>query len=206
MTGWRTGKRLKGEGSYRSWAVELRCDDSCSVLSLPSPVIAQSTKDKELNTQGEGHLQRMASWMPWPQQVIRRQCSPVLKRSIHCDRPLRVQSLVHVWQRCWTAAQPSRSLLYSQLLGLSFVLELGVALLTLLARENRKVWHKVLRIRLQTRLELDPLKIMLTCMDFIGGGEACQSLCALLFSSLHIVRLYYCAVGSSGAFDWGHWQ
>lgn len=67
-----------------------------------------------------------------------------------------------------------------------------------------KCGTKVLRIRLQTRLELDPLKIMLTYMDFIGGGEACQSLYALLFSSLHIVRLYYCAVGSSGAFDWGH--
>lgn len=121
-------KTLKGEGSYRSWAVEFRCDDSCSVVSLPSPVIAQSTKDKELNTQGEGHLQRMASWMPWPQQVIRRQCSPVLKRSIHCDRPLRVQSLVHVWQRCWTAAQPSQSSLYSQLLGLSFCIRIGCCL------------------------------------------------------------------------------
>lgn len=67
----------------------------------------------------------------------------------------------------------------------------------------RKFGTEVLRIRLQTRLELGPLKIMLTYMDLIGGGKTCQSLYALLFSSFHIVRLYYPAVGSSGAFDWG---
>lgn len=90
---------------------------------------------------------------------------------------------------------------YSQLLGLSFYVRIGCCLARLASMYIKigKCGTKVLRIRFQSHLGLDP---MLTCMDFIGGKEKCQNLYALLFSSLHIVRLYDRGVGWPGFFDW----
>lgn len=56
----RTGKRLEREATGRE-------QDKSGVMALgivltfPAPMISQSTKYKEANTQGEGHLQRMMS-------------------------------------------------------------------------------------------------------------------------------------------------
>lgn len=90
---------------------------------------------------------------------------------------------------------------YNQLLGLSFFVRIGCCLARLASTYVKigKCGTKVLRIRFQSRLELDP---MLTYMDFIGGREKCQNLYALLFSSLRIVRLYDRGVGRPEFFDW----